>query len=458
MAVRVRFRNRWISVLVMFYAVFSMMSGLASATVFAVIGKNASIAFEDIAANFAPPVNPTGLYGHLYEADPIDACSNLLNEVKPGGTSTSPFAMIIRGGCSFEEKVRKAQKAGFEAAIVYDNEGDGGLVAMAGNSAGIKIPAVFVSKAAGEKLKKYVGDSTIKIWIVPTFENSAWSIVAISFISLLAMSAVLATCFFVRRHRIRREPSRPRVREFHGMSNRLVKAMPSLVFTTVLEDNCTASACAICLEDYRVGEKLRVLPCRHQFHAFCVDSWLTTWRTFCPVCKRDARTVNGEPPASESTPLLSSSPVSVTSTALSSPRSSHQSSPAIQIAPSSPLSRPSSRHHSLSNTPHIPRSQPPYYHHSPSVSVSHSSLDLRNMNMSSSRRSLASHLISPHSIGYPSFSPLNSTYMSACMPSPSYGSSSYLGASTRPPNPLRHSESTASISSPFASTHSLPGC
>ncbi|GAB2211925.1 hypothetical protein Droror1_Dr00025264 [Drosera rotundifolia] len=44
-------------------AVFtSMMSGLTSATVFAVIGKNASIAFEDIAANFAPPVNPSGLY------------------------------------------------------------------------------------------------------------------------------------------------------------------------------------------------------------------------------------------------------------------------------------------------------------------------------------------------------------------------------------------------------------
>ncbi|GAB2263247.1 hypothetical protein Droror1_Dr00004244 [Drosera rotundifolia] len=58
--IRFGFRNRWISVLVMFYTVFSMMSGLTSATVFAVIGKNASIAFEDIATNFAPPVNPSG--------------------------------------------------------------------------------------------------------------------------------------------------------------------------------------------------------------------------------------------------------------------------------------------------------------------------------------------------------------------------------------------------------------
>lgn len=135
---------------------------------------------------------------------------------------------------------------------------------MAGNPAGIKIPAVFVSRTSGEILKKYASLTDVELWITPTFENLSWSIMALSFISLLAMSAVLATCFFVRKHRRRREQRRPpHVREFHGMSRRLVKAMPSLIFTSALEDNCTSRTCAICLEDYSVGEKLRVLPCCH---------------------------------------------------------------------------------------------------------------------------------------------------------------------------------------------------
>lgn len=420
------------------------------------IGNNVTLSFDDIEANFAPAVRGSGECGVLYLAEPLDACSTLTNKAEPGTNYSSPFVLIIRGGgCSFEEKVRTAQKAGFKAAIVYDNEEAGVLVSMAGSSAGIKIHAVFVSKASGEILKKYTGVTNMELWLIASFENSAWSIMAISFISLLAMSAVLATCFFVRRHRIRRErPQASRVREFHGMSSRLVKAMPSLIFTAVLEDNCTSVTCAICLEDYSVGEKLRILPCCHKFHAFCVDSWLTSWRTFCPVCKRDARANTTDPPASESTPLLSPGPSSVASSVLSSMRSSLASSSAIQILPASSRSPSVSHHHSHASTAYIQQSLRSSYRHSPSMSVSRSSVDLRN---SSSQRSHASYYISPHSSYYPSLSPLNSRYLSVPIPSPSNASPSFISSSSHRQNPLHCSESAATFS-PFASAHSLPEC
>ncbi|KAL8482573.1 hypothetical protein ACS0TY_028031 [Phlomoides rotata] len=440
--------NFWVAVC----CFFSLMGSFTAYGNVTLIGYNVTISFPDIEANFAPSVSSSGICGSLYMAEPLDACSPPTNNVVPIRNNT--FALIVRGGCSFDEKVRIAQAAGFKAAIVYDNE-NGDLVAMAGTSAGIKINAVFVSKACAETLVKYVGDTDTQLCITPSFEDSAWSIMAISFISLLAMSAVLATCFFVRRHRIRRErPQAPNLRDFHGMSSRLVKAMPTLVFTAVLDDSCTSATCAICLEDYTMGDKLRVLPCRHKFHAICVDAWLTSWRTFCPVCKRDARTSNGEPPASESTPLLSSTPGSfASSSALSSFRSSLASSSAIQIRPSPSRSPSVSRPQSISSTPYTHHSLVSH-HQSPYLSASRSSADLRNM---SSQRSHGAYLVSPHSLGYPSLSSLNSRYLSPYIPSPANASSSYIGSSSRPANSLHCSESATSFS-PFASAQSLPDC
>lgn len=46
--------------------------------------------------------------------------------------------------------------------------------------------------------------------------------------------------------------------------------------------------CTVCLENFKVGERCRLLPlCKHSFHAECVDSWLL--RTpVCPICRTSA--------------------------------------------------------------------------------------------------------------------------------------------------------------------------
>ncbi|EMP27155.1 hypothetical protein UY3_15754, partial [Chelonia mydas] len=47
-----------------------------------------------------------------------------------------------------------------------------------------------------------------------------------------------------------------------------------------------AENCAVCIENYKPKDIVRILPCKHIFHRTCIDPWLLDHRT-CPMCKLD---------------------------------------------------------------------------------------------------------------------------------------------------------------------------
>jgi hypothetical protein len=46
------------------------------------------------------------------------------------------------------------------------------------------------------------------------------------------------------------------------------------------------SQCCVCLEQFKQGEQLRILPCMHRYHCACIDRWLAQ-SAACPVCKHE---------------------------------------------------------------------------------------------------------------------------------------------------------------------------
>lgn len=223
-----------------------------------------------------------GISGKIVVADPEDACSEIKRV--PNEVDTW-FLLAKRYPCPFETKVRNAAKAGFKAVIIYSVDPNKKSAYHTGPKTRyeLPVPTILISYMDGQDIKqKYLYDKGYTAVIVSRipFPLNAY---------LLPFAIVIIVCLFlmvsflvfqvIKCARYRRKIQR------HRLSNRQLKQL----LTTVYTKGGHYDTCAICLDEYAEGEKLRVLPCSHGYHVRCIDPWLTKSRRICPVCKRKVR-------------------------------------------------------------------------------------------------------------------------------------------------------------------------
>jgi hypothetical protein len=124
---------------------------------------------------FGPALTRPGIFSYVVQAlDPADAAGPLTTDACSPLTNASAvagkIALVDRGTCGFNVKVKNAQDAGAKAVVVVDNVVSTPPPALGGVDPTITIPSVRISLADGNRIKTALtsGPVFIQLGVDPT--------------------------------------------------------------------------------------------------------------------------------------------------------------------------------------------------------------------------------------------------------------------------------------------------
>ncbi|TRY54076.1 hypothetical protein DNTS_034499 [Danionella cerebrum] len=237
------------------------------------------------------------------------------------------IALIARGNCTYREKIRNAAVLNASAVVIFNvgSSSSNDTITMPHYGTG-DVVAIMIPEHKGREIVALLEKNiTVAMHISIGTRNlqkyvSRTSVVfvSISFIVLMIISLAWLVFYYIQRFRYANARDRNQ------------------------EADSEFDNCAVCIEDYKPNDVVRILPCRHVFHKSCVDPWLQDHRT-CPMCKMNILKALGIPASSDcsedsppdyelpSNPVTGASEVSV---GQSSPGEHRQSSPSNESNPS----------------------------------------------------------------------------------------------------------------------------
>ncbi|NXY88212.1 RNF6 ligase, partial [Alcedo cyanopectus] len=70
-----------------------------------------------------------------------------------------------------------------------------------------------------------------------------------------------------------------------GLTKEQIDSLSTRNYGDIHTENELSKTCTVCINEYVRGNKLRQLPCMHEFHIHCIDRWLSENST-CPICRQ----------------------------------------------------------------------------------------------------------------------------------------------------------------------------
>ncbi|CAL2051561.1 unnamed protein product [Caenorhabditis brenneri] len=216
--------------------------------------------------------------------EPVDACGPI--KIAPNTTvrCRNLFAFVSRSDyahpCKFSHQAYMVQNSSYQfRLVIFYNFPGQDPIQMEGTELRDKVylPVLMISHACKDEIARKYSDPSyrLRVRIDPGYLELFRYLIPFLVVIVFCFALFLIT-LCVRGCVERRKLNKRR------LSKRNLKKIPVKKYR--LGDD--PDTCAICLESFAPGEKLRHLPCRHVFHCNCIDVWLTQTRKICPLCKR----------------------------------------------------------------------------------------------------------------------------------------------------------------------------
>ncbi len=250
-----------------------------------------------------------GIEGYLYYSK--IQCNSTFPQ--PSSYNSSSYLLVDNYDFCILQRIALAKQAGYDCLLTYTVDDSVSKISNAIFSTGF--PVAIIKSDLAQKIKDSLNDTSTDYMLNISGEITfGIIIISISFLTIFCITNVVIIFYSLccRRHdtnehvlwletqaQTRREELVESIlRQLQAMENGMgggqtplgqeqARALPETAYHQVTPGEEGKETCSICVDEFVNGVSIKTLPCNHIFHSECINEWLGSYSSLCPLCKID---------------------------------------------------------------------------------------------------------------------------------------------------------------------------